>query len=324
LERWRHLRVAGLGAGACVVAFCSDRTGDVYWCSGDMPGLAEVTPASLAYGASVTKQMVGVLAAQAVVEGGLRIGASVRYYLPELPAWLDPIRVRHLLHHTGGLPQPPALAGVLGLSSDLRGWSRLDNAAVLAALHLFGGARGTPGAVFSYDNTGYVLLAEVIAAVRGSALSNLARTDLFHPLGMSGTRLGGPSPTVLTTHDSPPRTVGDGGLWTDGADLLRRLKALKGSAFGAELTALVQTPGRLDDGAFLGYAWGMAPRPGPGSTVSYIHGGSWPGWAAMTVRNPSAGTAVAILAHTDDAGPVSSLALDLHLELLSSTAPTVG
>ena len=37
----------------------------------------------------------------------------------------------------------------------------------------------------------------------------------------------------------------------------------------------------------------------------------------MTVRNPSAGTAVGILAATGDQALVTSLALDLHAELLS-------
>lgn len=261
--------------------------------------------------------MVGVLAARAVIEGELTTDAPVRHYLPGLPTWLDPVRVRHLLHHTAALPQPLTLATALGLSSDFAGWSRLDNAAVLAALGQVGGSAGAPGVKFSYDNTGYVLLAEVIAAVRGSAVSQLAREELFLPLGMTESRLGGAAVTVLPAVDPPPRTVGDGGLWTAGEDLLRWLKALNRGAFGTDVMALVQTAGRLDDGTALDYAWGMAPRCGPAGTASYIHAGSWPGWAAMTVRNPSAGTAVAILAATDDEGLVSSLALGLNTELLS-------
>ena len=317
LEHWREVLESGVGDRPRVVAFMCDRTGDRYWCRGRIPGLGAVTPATPAYGASVTKQMVGVLAARAVVEGELSTEAPVRHYLPDLPTWMDPVRVRHLLHHTAALPQPPTLASALGFSSDFAGWSRLDNAAVLAALHHVGGPTGAPGVLFSYDNTGYVLLAEVIAAVRGSAVSQLARQDLFLPLGITESRLGGAAATVLPAVDPPPRTVGDGGLWTAGADLLRWLKALNRGAFGADVMALVQTAGRLDDGTVLDYAWGMAPRSGPAGTVSYIHGGSWPGWAAMTVRNPSAGTAVAILAATDDKDLVSSLALDLNTELLS-------
>jgi CubicO group peptidase (beta-lactamase class C family) len=319
-ERWRQILESAVGNGAFVVAFTCDGTGDGYWCAGRLAGLGAVGPATPGYGASIAKQMMGVLAARAVVEGGLSPEAPVRQYLPGLPGWVDPVRVRHLLHHTAGLPQPPTLARALGLSADFAGWSRLDNAAILAALREVGGPTDAPGMRFSYDNTGYVLLAEVLAAVRGSVVSELARTDLFHPLGMSESRLGGAAASLLPAVDPPPRTVGDGGLWTSGQDLLRWLKALNRDAFGADVSALVQTVGRLDDGTLLDYAWGTAPRPGPMGTTSYIHGGSWPGWAVMTVRNPSAGTAVAVLAAAGDAQLVSSLTLDLHTQMLSHQA----
>ena len=77
---------------------------------------------------------------------------------------------------------------------------------------------------------------------------------------------------------------------------------------------MVQTPGRLDDGTALDYAWGITARTSARGT-SYTHGGSWPGWTAKTVRRPVADTAVALLTTNNDPDAVSQAAVELH-ELL--------
>ena len=74
---------------------------------------------------------------------------------------------------------------------------------------------------------------------------------------------------------------------------------------------LMQTPGRLDDGTPLEYAWGIIARP-HGAATNYSHGGNWPGWSAKTIRSPSTGTAVALLTTSDDVQAVSEAAVALH------------
>ena len=51
--------------------------------------------------------------------------------------------------------------------------------------------------------------------------------------------------------------------------------------------------------------------------ITYTHGGSWPEWTAKTVRNPDAGTALALLTCHDDAQLVSDVAMAMHERLLS-------
>lgn len=60
---------------------------------------------TVSYCASVSKQMAGVCVALL----GVDVETSVREWLPELPSWADGVRLRHLLHHTGGLPGDPEL-----------------------------------------------------------------------------------------------------------------------------------------------------------------------------------------------------------------------
>lgn len=76
----------------------------------------------------------------------------------------------------------------------------------------------------------------------------------------------------------------------------------------------MQSPGHLDDGTALDYAWGIAVRPSPAG-ISYTHGGHWPGWSAKTVRRPTTHTAVALLTLSNDVQAVSQAAIDVHESL---------
>jgi CubicO group peptidase (beta-lactamase class C family) len=318
LTRWGAALSERLAGTAVVAGASSPGHARQYWAAGDLAG-QPVTPSTVFYAASVTKQLVAALVARAVIDGLVDPQTSIRTFLPGLPAWTGPIRVDHLLHHTAGLPQPADLAVALGYADDAAGWSQLDNDAVLAALHQVAPPSVPPGQVFGYDNTGYVLLAELLRAVYGRSVVALAGSTVFTPLGMTGSRLGGPAPVVLPGHPPPPATVGDGGLWTTPADLLTWLEAMNEGGLGVDLTGLVQSPGRLDDGTVLDYAWGIGPRPGPAGRV-YLHGGEWPGWCAMTVRCPATATAVAIMAATEDMPTVSAAALELHGLLAGSAS----
>ena len=316
LAQWWAGLTERLAGTAVAAGASSPERGRQHWSDGRL-SQQRVTPHTTFYAASVTKQLIAALIARAVLDGQVDLQARIHTLLPGLPAWTMPIRVHHLLHHTAALPQPPQLAAALGYPDNAAGWSRLDNESVLFALHRVAPSPVPPGREFSYDNTGYVLLAELLRAVHGRGVADLTRSEVFTPLGLASSRLGG-AQVLRPGHPAPPATIGDGGWWTGQADLLVWLEAMNGDRFGADLTALVQSPGRLDSGVVLDYAWGIGPRPGPAGTV-YLHGGGWPGWCAMTVRCPRAATAVVILAATDDMPTVSAAALDLHSRLASSS-----
>jgi CubicO group peptidase (beta-lactamase class C family) len=316
LTRWWTALGERLAGTAVAAGVSSPGHGRRHWSAGEL-WQEPVTPSTTFYAASITKQLVAALVARAVLDGHIDTQAGIRTYLPGLPPWTTPIRVHHLLHHTAALPQPDRLAAALGHTDDAVGWSRLDNQAVLLALHRMTPPPLPPGQEFSYDNTGYILLTELLRVVHGRGIADLARSEIFEPLSLAGSRLGGPPPMTLPRHAATPGTIGDGGLWTCLADLLTWLEAMNEGRLGADLTALVQSAGRLEDGTVLDYAWGIAPRPGPAGTL-YLHGGEWPGWCAVTLRSPATATAVAILAATEDMSTVSAAALDVHGLLVSS------
>jgi CubicO group peptidase (beta-lactamase class C family) len=252
------------------------------------------------YGASLAKQVVGLLLAQAVDTGRISAADRVITWLPELPDWMGEIRLHHLLHHTSGLPDVTAPAQGIPES----------NADVIARFRRFPTRTAVrPGLQFSYNNAGYVLLAEVVSHVSGRPIGQLASERLFRPLAMTRTRLGG-EPPRLTDQPLPPGTIGDGGLWTSIADLTRWLAALNKGLHEVAAVHRAETPGCLDDGTPLDYAWGLRVTPSPhGRRIT--HGGSWAGWQAKTIRLPERQIAVAVLSTGGEEQLISTLGTDL-------------
>lgn len=310
-ELEQQVRAAGLLTGdvAVAVACSAPGTGPLSFSTGTWAG-RPVDPATPLYAASVTKQLVGVLAAQQVLAGRLDPEVGVTALDLRLPAWAAPIRVRHLLHHTAGLPSTARLLAAAGVAEH-----ELTNERVVSALADLPGPERPPGEAFVYSNLGYVVLAEVLAAVTGTTTPVLARQQVFEPLGLRSSHLG-PAPVGVPTAVRPPATLGDGGWWVGSADLLTWLDALNHGLLGADVSRLVQTPGRLGDGTPLGYGWGVTVRPDAEGTTC-THGGNWPGWTGKTVRRPAAGTAVALLTTGDDVDAVSRTAVALHDQLVA-------
>ena len=109
-----------------------------------------------------------------------------------------------------------------------------------------------------------MVLAEAVSRTAGMPLADFARWRIFEPLGMADTMFwtgpgaGAARRRAARPGDPAPLSIGDGGLWSTAADLLRWADGLNTDRLG--VTDLVQTPGTLDDGTPLDYAWGMGVR----------------------------------------------------------------
>lgn len=128
--------------------------------------------------ASITKMATALVTLICVDEGLLTLDTPIRQLLPnaEQGSVLDGMTVRHLLCHTSGLRDLPAM------DRALRDGETFD--AVLAAE----GIRGSdPGAVMEYCNFGFGLLGCILENVTGMCISELFRVKLFEPLGMRAT-----------------------------------------------------------------------------------------------------------------------------------------
>jgi CubicO group peptidase (beta-lactamase class C family) len=134
---------------------------------------------------SVAKAFIAIGVLRLVTLGRVELDASVDRYLTGVPIvnpWAEtsPLRVRHLLDHTGGL-------------DDARMWQVFSlratpDAPLRQGLVHPGGSvavRHRPGERFSYSNSSYLLLGMLIEAVTGERYESWLAAELLVPLGMN-------------------------------------------------------------------------------------------------------------------------------------------
>jgi CubicO group peptidase (beta-lactamase class C family) len=129
--------------------------------------------------ASVSKTFTAAVVLQLVDEGKVGLDRPAADYLPEYP--LDRrISVRMLLDHRSSLPDFFANAKI---DKALRA----DKAATWTPQRTWKYVpryRPTPGTIYDYSNTNYLLLGELVENVTGNPLSAEVRTRLLDPLGL--------------------------------------------------------------------------------------------------------------------------------------------
>ncbi len=147
-------------------------------------GNTPVAPGAIWRWASITKQLAVVLAMQEVAAGRLDLDAPVSKYWPE---WKSKnaaaIKIRHLLLHNSGLPQPDeSPADSDGIPAFYR--SNAASPDVSAGAFCAGAARAVAPAEFEYNNCDSIVLAEVLARVTGKPFNLLVRDRIARKLGM--------------------------------------------------------------------------------------------------------------------------------------------
>lgn len=297
-----------------------------------------ITPETVFYIASTSKQFTAFAVALLAEKGALSLEDPIRKHVPELPAWADGITVDQLVHHTSGIPD------YLNLW-EISGRSFTDEIPLSQAVELVARQKNltfSPGSAWGYSNSNYLLLAEIVARVTGTSLRAFAQEAMFAPLGMTSTGF----------HDDPTRIVprraegyvpdgsggfriartsfalvGDGGLLTNVRDLLKwdanfydnRLEG--GQAFIDRIVA----PGTLADGKPLTqppYAFGLQSGSYRG-LPAIQHSGGFIGFSAQLVRFPTERLSVAVLCN-DISAPAAQLAIkvaDLYLAGKPDPAP---
>jgi CubicO group peptidase (beta-lactamase class C family) len=143
-----------------------------------------ITTTTVFHVASVSKQFTAAAIALLAQQGKLLLDDSVRKYVPELPEFGDPITIRHLIHHTSGLRDQWTLLGLAGQRYSL---DRIADADVLNLMARQKELNFRPGEKYLYCNTGYTLLAVIVARVSGQSFREFTDANLFRPLGMKHT-----------------------------------------------------------------------------------------------------------------------------------------
>lgn len=278
--------------------------------------------------ASTSKQFTAMCIALLARQGELSLDDEVQTYISEMPWYEYPITVRHLIHHTSGLRDYLYLMESAGMrfENDYPDDEIIDLIACQKELNF------KPGEKYSYSDSGYLLLGEIVKRVSGKSLAAFAYENIFRPLGMRAThfhddftrivkdRAIGYSPKDeggFRIEMSILDVVGDGGVFTTVEDLClwdRNFYQNRLGGYGQDLIKEITTPGTLNSDESLDYAFGLVLGQYRGlQTVS--HGGSWMGYRSEMLRFPQQRFSAICLSNLGNANPeeLARKVADLYL-----------
>ncbi|MEQ8205860.1 MAG: serine hydrolase domain-containing protein, partial [Woeseia sp.] len=274
-----------------------------------------ITPDTIFEAGSVSKQFTAAAIQLLAMDGKLSLDDDVRKYVPEVPEYSETITLRHMLNHTSGLRD-------WGSVAYLSGWGRYErshtHAHVLDIVSRQSQLNFTPGAEYSYSNTGYNLLAIIVARVSGMSFAEFSKRRIFEPLGMDNTQwrdnyrriVAGRSAAYDTKDDGSfvidrpiEHVYGNGGLLTTIGDLLIWNRALANERLGKPgFVERMYTQGRLTNGRQINYASGVSISPFFG-VPSVTHTGATSGYRAFLGSYAGGALSIAMLCNAGNANP---------------------
>lgn len=314
------------------------RAGDLVFAKGygmaDLEHDRPITPDTRFYIASVSKQFTAMSIVLLALDGRLSLDDSIQKWVPEVPSFGAVITLRELLNHTSGLRDYYTLLAVSGWPTD----GQLTEKQFLTLVGRQKNLNFAPGDEFLYSNTGYALLSIVVRRASGQSLRTFAAERIFKPLGMTHTefrddhtalipqRALGYEPSGSTYRISQPETdvVGDGGVYSTVADLAKWDANFRtGRVGGQRAIAMLQEPGRLNDGQPIPYALAMAIGQFHG-LKTYSHSGAYGGYRSTLLRFPQRDMSVITLCNTSSASSmlaeqVGTIMLGLAAQQTSAT-----
>ena len=286
--------------------------------------------------ASCSKQFTAMAIMVLKEKGKLNLDEEIIKYIPEFSNYKG-ITIRHLLNHTGGLPDYMEIMDSLYDKSKIA--TNKDIIAILSKHNpkiLF-----EPNTKYEYSNTGFALLASIIEKASGLTFADYLNKSIFKPLKMKNTfvytrRL---SPKKINNYafgyvyfdslkkyllpDDLTETkmviwldgiVGDGCVNSTVNDFLKWDRALYGNKLLSEAGMKeVFEVATLNDKSKTkyGFGWFVEESVDFGKIVS--HSGGWPGYKTYIDRNITNDKTIIILQNHENVSiPVKSIRAILY------------
>ena len=267
-----------------------------------------ITPSTVFHVASVSKQFTAFAIALLAHQGKLRLDDDIQKHLPEVPDFGRSVTIRHLIHHISGMRDQWELLAMAG-------W-RLDD--VITKEHILKMVRNQqdlnfePGEQYLYCNTGFTLLAEIVARTTGKSFREWTEKNIFNPLNMSDTQFFDDHERIVKNRAYsyvPVRNdglkkrrlnyanVGATSLFTTAEDLAKWVQNFEdGRVGGPDVIEQMHEQGILSNGKTISYAFGLVIGEYKGlKTVS--HSGGDAGYRSHVVRFPEQEFAVVVLSN---------------------------
>ncbi|WKD86157.1 Penicillin-binding protein 4* [Polaribacter huanghezhanensis] len=143
-----------------------------------------ITNSTVFHTASVSKQFTAFAILLLEADGKLSLEDDIRKYIPELHQFEKKITLRQLANHTSGIRDQHNLARMAGWNSD----DIITNRQVLELIYKQKNLNFAPNEQFMYSNSGYTLLAEVVARVSKKSFADFTKERIFIPLKMNQTQ----------------------------------------------------------------------------------------------------------------------------------------
>ena len=272
---------------------------------------------------SVAKQFTAAALVLLQQDGKLSIDDQVRKYIPELPDYGSQLTIRHLLNHTAGLRDWGTVLSLTGVGRGVRVINQdlaLDVIVHQKALDF------TPGAEYSYSNSGYNLAAIIVERVSKQKFPAFVEERLFKPLGMKSSSwrddyqriVPGRAQAYSRPGNGPWRlnmpfmnVYGNGGMLTTVGDWMKWNAMLDSKSLGAPLVDALETRGVLNDGRKIAYALGLTIDKYKG-LKDVSHGGATAGYQTFLTRYPDNKVSVGVMCNgtSPSAGEIAASITD--------------
>lgn len=297
------------------------KNGDIIYSKGygiaDLEHDIEISPSSVFYIGSVSKQFVTFCVLLLEEKGKLKLDDRIQKYLPDFPEYGSPLTIRHFIHHTSGVRDYLTLMY-------LKGRNYLDNTDVDEVYELIKKQKELnfePGEKYLYSNSCYFMLAMIVEKAAGQSIKKFADEQIFKPLGMKNTLFYDDNTDVIKnrvfSYEKKENEegfnnlimrfdlVGSGGVYSNVEDLYlwdQNFYNNKLGKGGQEIILKMHEEGLLNNGKSSGYAFALHNGMYKGlKTVS--HGGSLAGYRAQLMRFPDQNFSIVILANRGDSNP---------------------
>ncbi|MBT8221333.1 MAG: beta-lactamase family protein [Bacteroidia bacterium] len=277
--------------------------------SADLEHDVPITPSTVFYTGSVSKQFVTMCILLLEEEGLLDLDAEIQTYLPDFPRYEHPLTIRNFVHHTSGVRDYLTLWNLAG--NDF-----LDAAPEEAFYEMIKRQKElnfTPGERYLYSNSCYFMLSMIIEKVSGKSLKDYAQENILGPLNMSNSHFHDDHTHIIkdrafsyrSTEDGYENIimrfdqVGSGGLYSTIEDLFKWDQNFYKNTLGKggpQLIDKMEEEGLLNNGESTNYAFAL--RHGDYRGLKTIgHTGSLAGYRAVMTRFPDQNLTVAILSN---------------------------
>jgi CubicO group peptidase (beta-lactamase class C family) len=279
-------------------------------------GLADIerrvplTPTTVLDAGSVRKQFVAAAVLLLVEEGRVSLSDDVRKFVPELPNYGHTITVDHLLTHTSGLRDWPALLQMANGDPDALSMILAQRALNFA-----------PGEEWSYSNSGYVLLPMIVERASKMKFAEFVQKRLFDRLGMKSTSYVDDMNAVKQNRALAYQKDGNGwklgvllgnarggagALATTAEDLVTWTEGLAHGRLGNFVSEKIREPAKLNNGRTLSYARGLFLDRNRGGRVVW-HTGSADAYKSLTSSYPDQRLSIGIMCNSGDDAPGTSM-----------------